>query len=184
MQYQLTCTQVGALITYYIEDKLSSKLNDFVSKHLENCPSCKAKYEAMKTIIDKYSKLKTEANTQANANSINPFDNNQYEEFKKNLSAYIDNELSDDENVKIRKVTILNPLARHDLEEAYKFKKLLHASFDKTRNEIKEDYSRYITNEKMLCSPKQQVEPFIIILTSFSLLMLGVVGILIKFLYF
>ena len=51
------------------------------------------------------------------------FKKKQYADFKANLSAYIDNELDDKENIRIRKITISNPIARKDLEEMYAFKK-------------------------------------------------------------
>ena len=44
MQNQLTCDQVSALMSFYLEDKLSAKLSEYVRKHLESCPSCMEKY--------------------------------------------------------------------------------------------------------------------------------------------
>ena len=64
------------------------------------------------------------------------------EDFKSNLSAYVDNELNSIDSIKIKKIAISNPLARQDLENIYTFKKLLHSSFEKTKNELKNDYSK------------------------------------------
>ena len=72
----------------------------------------------------------------------NPYATKQYEDFKSNLSAYVDNELNSIDSIKIKKIAISNPLARQDLENIYTFKKLLHSSFEKTKNELKNDYSK------------------------------------------
>ena len=67
--------------------------------------------------------------------------------FKNNLSAYIDNELSNEENVKIKKFTINNSKARQDLEENYTIKKMMNNSFNKTKNETKHDFTRSILRQ-------------------------------------
>ncbi len=140
MQNQLTCEQVTALLSFYLEDKLSAKLSGFVKKHLENCPQCREKYLQMKNVIEKFIDIQAEE-------IENPYITKQYEDFKSNLSAYIDNELDDTDSIKIKKIAISNPLARQDLENIYTFKKLLHDSFEKTKNEFKTDYSKLIINK-------------------------------------
>ena len=65
-------------------------------------------------------------------------------EFITKLSAYVDNELNTDENIKIKKMTISNPSARKELETMYKYKKFMHSAFEKTKNSSKYDYSRDI----------------------------------------
>lgn len=113
---------------------------------------------------------------------MSPFQTRQYEEFKANLSAYVDNELNDDENIKIKKITISNPLARQDLEDIYTFKKILHSSFEKTRNDVKEDYSRYILNQIENISDTNEIDPFFKIIAAFCIIMIcivaGIIGIL------
>ena len=42
MQNELTCNQVIALMNFYVEDKLNSKLKEYVDEHLRNCPKCRA----------------------------------------------------------------------------------------------------------------------------------------------
>ena len=55
MQHQLSCEQVIALLTFYTEDKLSKKLAQYVQEHLEICPECMEKYNAINLprIVDK-----------------------------------------------------------------------------------------------------------------------------------
>lgn len=143
MTINLTCTQVSALLSFYIDDKLSSQLKQFVEAHLATCPTCRAKLDALRDMVkslkavhEKIADIKPEV-------SENP-DSEQYSNFKTNLSAYVDNELSSDENIKIKKYVISNPKARGDLEDMYKLRKTLNNSFEKARNEAKDDYSRYI----------------------------------------
>ena len=135
MNNQLTCEQVTALLNFYIEDTLSSKLKECVRRHLENCPECMEKFISMQNIMNKFIEIQ-------NKEIENPYATKQYEDFKSNLSAYVDNELNSIDSIKIKKIAISNPLARQDLENIYTFKKLLHSSFEKTKNELKNDYSK------------------------------------------
>ena len=48
------------------------------------------------------------------------------------------------DNIKIKKMTISNPNARKELEMMYKFKKVIHSAYEKTKNDSKFDYSKDI----------------------------------------
>lgn len=136
MNKDLTCNQVAALINFYLEDKLNPRLKEYVNLHLMKCPKCRKKYEDLKKILNKYSQIKKNLNkpeeTPVNA------------EFLNNLSAYVDNELNNNENIKIKKIAISNPSARKELESMYKFQKIVHSAYEKTKNDIKFDYSKDI----------------------------------------
>lgn len=157
MQKELTCEQVGAIITFYIEDRLSEYLKKAVKHHLENCPACQEKFEELKNMVEKFAH--TECKPNIDEETQNAFKQKQYNEFKQNLSAYIDNELDDHENIRIKKITISNPMARRDLEEMYAFKKLLHTSFEKTKNDTKYDFSRQVINQ-MYNNPQKEEQYF------------------------
>ena len=140
MTVNLTCTQVGALLSFYMEDKLSNQLKQFVESHLEICPACRAKYEALRTMVTslkeghkKIDEIRSEENSDC-----------YYDEFRLNLSAYVDNELSDEENIKVKKFIIANPKAREELERLYKLKKMMNSVFEKERNSVKVDFSKFI----------------------------------------
>lgn len=182
MQQQLTCSQVGALLTYYIENKLNEQLRKYVEYHLNSCPSCKEKYIKLQKIISNFNEI-TEKIQPEFFEDESPHFTRQYEDFKANLSAYVDNELDDEENIRIKKIAISNPLARRDLEDIYTFKKLLHTSFDKTRNDAREDFSRGILNKVCSLNEKNRLDPFYILMTVFaiiiSVILLGVVHIII-----
>ena len=144
MTVNLTCTQVGALLSFYIDDKLNEQLSQFVSAHLDVCPTCRAKLEALKNMLsnlrDVHNKLKDIKPESESEESSNPL----YDDFKMNLSAYIDNELPDAENIKVKKYIISNQKARTDLESLYNLKKIMYNSFDKSKNEVKADFSKFI----------------------------------------
>ena len=170
MQQQLTCSQVGALLTFYIENRLNEQLRKYVEYHLSICPSCMEKYKKLTKLVSNYNEVKKIYYTQ------------QYQEFRENLSAYIDNELDTEENLRIKKIAISNPLARRDLEDIYTFKKLLHSSFDKTKNDVHQDFSRQILSKVFSINPTQKLDPFYILMTTFvviiGMVILGMASIL------
>ncbi len=178
MQHNLSCQQVTALLTFYAEEKLSEKLSSYVKAHLDNCPECREKYLQLQNILNKFNKIQKEE-------TENPYTTKQYEDFKTNLSAYIDNELEDFENIKIKKFAISNPLARQDLEDIYMYKRLLHTSFEKTKNDLKTDYSKDIVcHLQQECINNKKVDPFIKIITLFFAMISCIVAGVISILYF
>lgn len=175
MAANLTCTQVSALLSFYIDDKLSSQLKQFVEEHLSVCPTCRAKLESLRTMLDSLKEVHEKlAVVKPKEKEI--LEASQSEEFKMNLSAYIDNELDDTENIKMKKNIISNPKVRQELEKMYTLKKMLHNSFEKTKNESKEDYSKFILRridmQEEIYGPDsfaKVVALFILIFTMFTL---------------
>ena len=138
MNKELTCNQVSALLNFYIEDKLNPRLKEYINLHLEKCPTCRKKIEELQNILKNY---------RQNSQSQKEKSKNLPNEFYTNLSAYVDNELNLNENIKIKKMTISNPNARKELETMYKYKKILQSSYEKTKDDIKLDFSKQILNE-------------------------------------
>ena len=135
MKKDLTCNQVSALINFYIEGKLNPRLREYINLHIQKCPVCRKKIQELTKILNNY---KQQKNTKENQEEPLNF------EFINNISAYMDNELSSSDNIKIKKITISNPSARKELETMYKFKKVVHSAYEKTKNDSKFDYSRDI----------------------------------------
>lgn len=173
MTVNLTCTQVSALLSFYIDDKLSSQLKQFVEAHLESCPTCAAKLDALRTMVrslkeghQKVSEMKSDAGQNLSQN----------DEFQISLSAYVDNELNDEENLRVKKNIITNPKARKDLENLYTLRKLMHNSFERSKHDVKTDYSKYILKridiQEEIYGPDsfaKVVALFIIILVAFTI---------------
>ena len=144
---KLTCSQMDVLISFYIDGDLSNSLKKEVESHLKKCPSCRAKFDIIKSML---SDLKTcfdlddEFETEQNVSNIN---SKHYKLFKNDLSAYIDNELPNDENIKIKKFAISNNIARKDLEENYNLRRLMNDSFKKTKMDSRYDFSKNILKQ-------------------------------------
>lgn len=143
MTTNLTCTQVSALLSFYLDDKLSVQLKQFVEAHLEVCPTCRTKFETLKSMLTSLREVHDKL-VAIKAGCEEKFPTTQYDEFKMNLSAYIDNELTDTENIKVKKYIVSNPKARQELEKMYKLKKVLNNAFEKTRAESKDDFSKFL----------------------------------------
>lgn len=143
MTINLTCTQVSALLSFYLDDRLNQQLKQFVKAHLDICPACRAKFETLKKMVESLKEVHEKVAT-VDAPEREASDSPQYNEFKANLSAYIDNELSDEENIKIKKYVISNPRARQEIENLYEFEKTLHNSFERIKNSTKTDFSKQI----------------------------------------
>ena len=150
----LTCSQMDVLISFYIEGDLSQSLKKKVEDHLQSCSSCRAKYDIIKSMVtDLRNSFAKEEETEEEISNKNPalhFPQSkslQYRLFKNNLSAYIDNELPNDENIKIKKFTINNINARQDLEDSYEIRKLMNDSFRKTKADIRHDFSRSVLKQ-------------------------------------
>ena len=139
MNKNLTCQQVSALINFYIEDKLNPRLKEYVNLHLEKCPHCKKKIDDLRNILNKYKHKKSNLKVVENS-----YTNKLPEESMCRLSAYIDNELNENENIKTKKMTISNPNARKELETMYKFRKIMHSAYEKTKNNNHIDYSKSV----------------------------------------
>lgn len=142
MKEKLVCSQVIALISYYLDGKTNYQVTNFIQTHLCECKSCREKYEMMAKIFDDFNSAKTkidEVEVQKTV-PISFYSNS----FKEKMSAYLDSELSDDEKLRFKKYAIANPPVRLELESMYKIKNALNHSFEKTKNDFDDDFSRDI----------------------------------------
>lgn len=139
---EITCAQMDVLLSFYIEGDLSKNLKVKVEEHLKKCPACREKYNIINSMIQD---LKTSVEEKEEIFSANS--NSQYRIFQNNLSAYIDNELPADESIKMKKFTINNKNARKELENTYNIRKLMNESFNKTRLDAKQDFSKNILRQ-------------------------------------
>lgn len=137
MSKELTCNQVIALINFYINGRLNPRLKEDFDKHLAKCPSCRKKINDLQKIMAKFKPSEEEFQQKDELQM----------DFINNLSAYVDNELNSNENIKIKKMTISNPNARKELESMYKYKKLLHSAYERTKNTSRFDYSKNIVSK-------------------------------------
>ena len=139
---EITCAQMDVLLSFYIEGDLSKALKIKVEEHLKKCSACRAKYNIVKNMLED---LKASVDTKEEILSANS--NSQYRIFQNNLSAYIDNELPAEENIKIKKFTINNKQARKELEDTYNIRRIMSDSFEKTKLDAKQDFSKNVIKQ-------------------------------------
>ena len=175
---KLTCAQMDVLISFYLEDELSSSLKKEVEKHIKNCITCRDKYDIIKTMIGDLKNnldLNTDNDSIKNQDYKTKTTSSQYKIFKNNLSAYIDNELTDDENIKIKKYTINNLEAKQDLKDNYSIKKIMNDSYKKTKTDTRLDFSRSVLRQLELDEDSSfEIHPAIKILICFTITVLVV----------
>ncbi len=141
---EISCAQMDVLISFYLEGDLSKTLKSKVEEHLKKCPACRAKFDIIKSMLND---LRSSLDENEEEVFTPAASNTQYKVFKNNLSAYVDNELPSEENIKIKKFTINNKRARKDLEDTYNIRKLMNDSFHKTRDEARQDFSRNVLKQ-------------------------------------
>lgn len=139
----LSCGQVIALLSFYIDEKLNSNLMKNIEYHLNTCSFCRNKYMQLRKIYDNYADIKSRIEEDNDEYIVDDaiYRNQQYEFFKENLSAYIDNELKTEDNLRVKKAAIINPIARTELKNMLLFQQTLHMAFQKTKNNLKKDFS-------------------------------------------
>ena len=143
---KLTCAQMDVLISFYIDNDLSNALRKQVEEHLRECSTCRNKYDIINSMItDIKSCYVKEGKKTEIYEEVKP--SYQYQLFKNNLSSYIDNELSNEESLKIKKIMINNKKARNDLEEHFNIRKLLKDSFKKSEVSAKKDFAKHIIKQ-------------------------------------
>ena len=173
---KLTCTQMDVLISFYIDNELSKTLKNQVEEHLKYCSTCRAKYDIIKSMLsDLKNSFNNENETSFNNQNLEQqsVTSQQYRLFKNNLSAYIDNELPSEENIKIKKFTINNPQARKELQDNYTIRKLMDDSFKKSKADVRHDFSRSVLKQLELDEDVTLgIHPAIKILITFTLTVL------------
>lgn len=140
MYRKITCKQVQAILPFYVKGRVNPDITALIEEHLSTCKACRELY--LNALSEEV--LCAEAPVIEAEEPEDKFATKEYANFKKQLSAYLDSELEDNENIKIKKMTISNPLARKDLEDMYQFKRLLHSSFARTKENFKYDFSKSI----------------------------------------
>ena len=175
---KLTCSQMDVLISFYLEGDLSNSLKKDVEEHIEKCSHCRAKFDIIKSMIeDLGNEIRGNDENILKNNSFSTSDfttSKHFRVFKNNLSAYIDNELSNDENIKIKKYTINNTNARKELETTYQLRKLMNDSFKKAKNENKQDFAKNTLRQLELEEAVLGIHPAIKLLIIFTILVLTI----------
>ena len=154
---ELTCSQTEMLLSFYFDGELKENLRKKVEDHLKLCPICNAKYE---TLVKLFTGMR-EGISELTQNITSENFNNKSNDYEMNLSAYIDNELDDDNNIKVKKLAINNQKARRYLEDSYALRNVINNSFEKTKNDMKQDYSKNVLRALDLDEKEYTINPII-----------------------
>ncbi len=155
----LTCTQVEMLLSFYIDGELKENLKNKVEEHLKNCPVCSAKYETLVKLFSGMRESVAELSLKQSYKNDNSIISNP--DYKTNMSAYIDNELDNNENIKIKKLTINNKKARKYLEDSYALKHIINSAYEKSKNEMKQDFSKNVMSTLDIENQEYTINPII-----------------------
>lgn len=143
-----SCSQVSSLLQFYIDDKLNCQIKEKLEYHLEKCSSCREKYKTMLNIKLEFIQAQEYLESiKSEDDFIAVFTAEPNYAMVKNLSAYSDNELSDDESLKVKKYIIKNLSGRQALEELYELRNVMRKSFKKYEISLKDDYSKKVLNK-------------------------------------
>lgn len=165
MDNNLTCNQVIALLSFYIQGKTNYQVTNFIQSHLSKCESCRKKYEMLQKVFQELEDAKSRIDEVALQKNTAPFVSSA--DFKEKMSAYLDSELPDEESLRFKKYAIANPPVRGELEGMYKVKNALNNSFEKTKNNFKEDFSKDIIYQLDLEDSIYMSEPILKIASIF-----------------
>ena len=168
MKDNLACSQVIALLSYYIDGKTNYQVTNFIQSHLCKCKSCREKYVVMAKVFNDFNTAKSQIDEIEPPKTM-PI-SSYGESFKEKMSAYLDSELSDDEILRFKKYAIANPPVRGELEGMYKVKNALNNSFEKTKSEFKDDFSKDIIVKLDMQEAIQMQEPILKIASIFIFL--------------
>ncbi len=139
------CKKVVSMMSLYIENKLDEDDRVFVENHFSKCSTCYQKYLEMQEIITnlhfEYEKLLSEFE-RIESNKI--FNIREYEQFYKNISPYIDDELCYDDCIKFRKYLLKSKPARAELASAYGLKNNIKHSVSMFKDKVNINYSKKV----------------------------------------
>ena len=145
MDNKIICKRVSALLSLYINNKVSNIEKELIETHLNECESCYNKYIYLKSLIkslkDSYKQI-VELSLKKQQQEC--FVVREHEKFLENLSPYIDNELDTKECYEFRKHLTKSPNAQKELKKAYKLQKELQNSFNKTKTKVSNGISKRV----------------------------------------
>lgn len=187
-----TCNKIQALLSMYIDHKLDSDLDASVALHLASCNRCQKKYIELKSMIsslrNSYKKIKEEVyTTNNNHQSVNlNFKINEHERFKKNISAFLDNELNEVEMIEFKNYCDKINSATDTIKPYIKLEKLLKDNYNNIQKQMPRNFSKDVINEAALNEPAKYIAIFesIGIFLLFSILCIVFIGIYTFFIRF
>ena len=125
------CKKVSSMLSLYIDDKLDYQEYLFIEEHLTNCNECYKKYLYLKSLIknlkDSYKQILELA---AKKQKQKTFSIREHENFLRQISPYVDNELDAQDCFEFRKYLMKSKSAQKELKNTYIIQKEMKKAFD------------------------------------------------------
>ena len=142
---KINCNQFENLFSFYLNGDLSVPMKEAFEQHLRECHQCCVKFDILKNIIGDIKEAYEQYIYQEDYIDSEPV--TQEYVTGSELSAYIDNELSDENSVKIRRNIIAKPKVREKIDKLYKLRKIMSDSFLEQKKRLKTDFARDIVSQ-------------------------------------
>lgn len=147
MKDRTVCRKVTAMLSLYIDNKITIQEKDFIEEHLSACDECHKKYLYLKSLIknlkDSYRQVVELA---VKKQKQRTFSIREHEKFKQQLSPYVDNELDAKECFEFRKYLIKSKPAQKELKNTYTLQKEMRNAFNITKKNFSPSVSKKVIN--------------------------------------
>ena len=150
---KIICKQVSSMLSLYIDNKISFNERIQIKEHLTNCPDCRKKYMYLKSLIQNLQEsYKQVMELSARKQKQKNFSIREHQKFMSQISPYVDNELTGDENFEFRKYLMKSKTAQKELKNTYIVQKHLKYAYNnickKTPQEISCNVIKQLTEPK------------------------------------
>ena len=147
MTDKTVCRKISAMLSLYIDNKVSSQQRVFIEDHLANCPECYKKYLYLKSMIkDLKASYKHILDLAVKKQQHKMFLIREHENFRNNVSAYVDNELEPKECYEFRKYLMKSKNAQNELKDIYLIQKRMRKIFEETKNSASLNISKSVVS--------------------------------------
>lgn len=133
----LSCDYILSLLSIYIENKTTVEQSVAIDEHLNSCNEC----------FEKYINLRNYSNSLNSCVKSLKYYSGEEDFIDKNLSAYIDNELSKDEYIDFNRVITHSQEAKYKLEDMMFFDEQLQHCLNNDKHHLKKDLSKKVIND-------------------------------------
>lgn len=145
MENKVICRRVSAMLSLFIDNKVTYQERAFIEEHISNCKECYKKYLYLKSLIkDLKASYKHILELTQKKQEQKMFSIRAHERFLEALYPYVDNELSMSENQEVRDYLSVSKNAQRQLNDVYLLQKELKSSFDKTKKTFHKDLSAIV----------------------------------------
>ena len=130
---KIICKQVSSMLSLYIDNKISFNERVLIQEHLKICPACRKKYFYLKSLIKNLQEsYKQIIELSARRQKQKNFSIREHQKFMSQISPYVDNELSTDENFEFRKYLMKSKNAQKELKKTYIIQKHIKFAYNNT----------------------------------------------------